>query len=131
MCVCMYVFVCLSFIILVVVVIYFIIIFLFIYRQSVYCSSSYYLENPDLSILCRHCLRLILSTAGVQVAHGARTGSLLAKSNNAIMALVMVWRRDSWRTGALSRSSAHPCCFFFWWGGGWGSIGDLIICSPL
>ena len=61
-----YVFVCLSFIILVVVVvIYFIFLilfyfdFFFIYRQSVYCGASYYLENPDPSILGRHCLRLI------------------------------------------------------------------------
>ena len=85
-------FVCLSFIILVAVVIYFILFYFitfFLYRQSVYCSSSYYLENPDLSILGRHCLRLILSTAGVQVVHGSRAGSRLAKSNNAIMALVM------------------------------------------
>ena len=117
----------------------------FIYRQSVYCSSSYYLENPDLSILGRHCLRLILSTAGVQVVHGARTGSLLTKSNNVIMALFMAWRRDSWHTGAPSPSSPHPSpgittylcflfvclfvcfvlfCFVFFWGG--ESIGNLI-----
>ena len=140
----MYVFVCLSFIILVVVAIYFILFYYyyyyyFIYRQSVYCSSSYYIENADLSILGRHCLWLILSTAGVQVVHGSRTGSLLAKSNNAIMALVMAWRRDSWHTGALSPSSPHPSLrittyrflflFLFFFGGGWGggeSIGDLI-----
>ena len=105
----------------------------FIYRQSVYCSSSYYLENPDLSILGRHCLRLILSTAGVQVVHGSRTGSRLAKSNNAIMALVMAWRRDSLRPGAPSPSSPHPSpgiiiifFVFFFMGGGGGSIGDLV-----
>ena len=131
-------FVCLSFIILVAVVIYFIpfyFITFFLYRQSVYCSSSYYLENPDLSILGRHCLRLILSTAGVQVVHGSRTGSRLAKSNNAIMALVMAWRRDSLRPGAPSPSSPHPSpeiityVFFFGGGGvyeGGGSIGDLV-----
>ena len=111
----------------------------FLYRQSVYCRSSYYLENPDLSILGRHCLRLILSTAGVQVVHGSRTGSRLAKSNNAIMALVMAWRRDSWRPGAPSPSSPHPSpgittyrflffvfcfCFFFFMGG--ASIGDPV-----
>ena len=132
-------FVCLSVIILVAVVIYFILFYFitfFLYRQSVYCSSSYYLENPDLSILGRHCLRLILSTAGVQVVHGSRTGSRLAKSNNAIMALVMAWRRDSFRPGAPSPSSPHPSpgkttygfflgggvCFFM----GGGSIGDLV-----
>ena len=140
--VCMSAFVCLSFIILVAVVIYFILFYFitfFLYRQSVYCSSSYYLENSDLSILGRHCLRLILSTAGVQVVHGSRTGSRLAKSNNAIMALVMAWRRDSLRPGAPSPSSPHPSpgittywffllffvvlfCFvlFFLWGGGGG-----------
>ena len=118
-------FVCLSFIILVAVVIYFIpfyFITFFLYRQSVYCSSSYYLENPDLSVLGRHCLRLILSTAGVQVVHGSRTGSRLAKSNNAIMALVMAWRRDSLRPGAPSPSSPHPSpeiiTYGFFWGGG-------------
>ena len=131
-------FVCLSFIILVAVVIYFIpfyFITFFLYRQSVYCSSSYYLENPDLSVLGRHCLRLILSTAGVQVVHGSRTGSRLAKSNNAIMALVMTWRRDSLRPGAPSPSSPHPSPeiitygFFLGGGvyeGGGGSIGDLV-----
>ena len=116
----------------------------FLYRQSVYCSSSYYLENPDLIILGRHRLHLILLTAGVQVVHGSRTGSRLANCNNAIMALVMAWRRDSWRPGAPSPSSAHPSpgittywfffvvffcfvlfCFVFLWGGG-GSIGDLV-----
>ena len=118
-------FVCLSFIILVAVVIYFIpfyFITFFLYRQSVYCSSSYYLENPDLSVLGRHCLRLILSTAGVQVVHGSRTGSRLAKSNNAIMALVMAWRRDSLRPGAPSPSSPHPSpeiiTYGFFLGGG-------------
>ena len=137
--VCMSVFVCLSFIILVAVVIYFILFYFitfFLYRQSVYCSSSYYLENPDLIILGRHRLRLILSTAGVQVVHGSRTGSRLAKSNNAIMTLVMAWRRDSWRPGAPSPSSPHPSpgittyrflllfflfsfvLFCFLWGGG-------------
>ena len=130
-------FVCSSFIILVAVVIYFIpfyFITFFLYRQSVYCSSSYYLENPDLSVLGRHCLRLILSTAGVQVVHGSRTGSRLAKSNNAIMALVMAWRRDSLRPGAPSPSSPHPSpeiitYGFFLGGGGFmggGSIGDLV-----
>ena len=125
--------------------------YFFIYRQSVYCSSSYYLENPDLSILGRHCLRLILSTAGVQVVHGSRTGSRLAKSNNAIMALVMAWRRDSWRPGAPSPSSPHPSpgittyrflffvfcfcffCFFFFMGGGRPLVTLLTgfhICSP-
>ena len=134
-------FVCLSFIILVAVVIYFIpfyFITFFLYRQSVYCSSSYYLENPDLSVLGRHCLRLILSTAGVQVVHGSRTGSRLAKSNNAIMALVMAWRRDSLRPRAPSPSSPHPSpgittygsfgggFVFFFMGGGGGSIDDLV-----
>ena len=148
--VCMSAFVCLSFIILVAVVIYFIpfyFITFFLYRQSVYCSSSYYLENPDLSILGRHCLRLILSTAGVQVVHGSRTGSRLAKSNNAIMALVMAWRRDSLRPGAPSLSSPHPSpgittygffflvfWFFFFMGGGEGPLVTLLtgfhICSP-
>ena len=116
MYVCICLFVChLLFLLLLSILFYFILFyfilfyyyFLFIYRQSGYCSSSYYLENSDLG---RHCLRLalILSKAGVQVVYGSRTGSLLAKSNNAIMALVMVWRRDSWRTGAPSPSSSHP-----------------------
>ena len=129
-------FVCLSFIILVAVVIYFIpfyFITFFLYRQSVYCSSSYYLENPDLSILGRHCLRLILSTAGVQVVHGSRTGSRLAKSNKRQLAPWSPVAKLSPGITPLPRNNniRFFVFFFFYGGGGGGSLGALFYGGPI